>query len=74
MKRKTIGVLLIAGLVVLLAMVVFAVPASARDCEIEFVKFNGTITYPDGSGIEGVTVEIKNNPFGRLSGRQWVQT
>ncbi|RLI00080.1 hypothetical protein DRO38_06985 [Candidatus Bathyarchaeota archaeon] len=61
MKIKTIGVLLIAGLVVLLAMMVFAAPASA--CEIEFVKFNGTITYPDGSGVEGVTVEIKKQSF-----------
>ncbi len=55
-KTKTIGTLLIAGLVVLSAMVVFATPVMAVDiwdgedeCDDDDpVRFNGTITMADG--------------------------
>jgi len=61
MKTKSMGTLLIAGLVVLAAMVVFAAPASA--CEIDFVKFYGTITDANGDPYVGHTVEIKKQSF-----------
>jgi len=56
LKTKTIGTLLIAGLVVLSAMVVFATPVVAVDiwdgedeCDDDDpIRFNGTITMADG--------------------------
>jgi len=60
MKIKTIGVLLVAGLVVLAAMVVFAGTASA--CQV--LKFNGTITDANGDPYVGHTVEIKKKAGG----------
>ena len=63
MKTKTVGTLLIAGLVVLSAMVVFAGTAAAT---VNFYKFAGTIT-DEGVGVEKVWVEIKNTD----TGMQW---
>ena len=60
MKIKTIGVLLVAGLVVLAAMIVFAGTASA--CQV--LKFNGTITDANGDPYVGHTVEIKKKAGG----------
>ena len=62
MKTKTVGTLLIAGLVVLSAMVVFAGTAAAFDFNV--YKFEGYIT--DGfGGVEGVSVVIENTNTGK---------
>ena len=59
MKIKTIAVLLVAGLVVLAAMVVFAGTAAAQEEGDDPIKFYGTITDGDGNPYVGHTVEIK---------------
>ena len=63
MKIKTIAVLLVAGLVVLAAMVVFAGTAAAQEEGDDPIKFYGTITDGDGNPYVGHTVEIKKKSF-----------
>jgi len=65
MKRKTTGVLLIAGLVVFSAMVVFAGTAAAQEeGDDPKIKFYGTITDGDGNPYGGHEVEIKKKAKG----------
>ena len=67
MKIKTIGVLLVAGLVVLAAMVVFAGTAAAQEGDEDPFKIYGTITDADGNPYVGHKVIIKkqHNKWGR---------
>ena len=62
MKIKSVGVLLIVGLVVLSAIAVFVSPASA--CEFDFIKFNGTITDANGDPYVGHEIEIEKKAWG----------
>ena len=57
MKIKTITVLLIAGLVVLAAMVVFAGTAAAEEDPYR-ITISGYINDTGGNGIPNVEVEI----------------
>ena len=59
MKIKTIEVLLIAGLVVLSAMVVFAGTAAAQEDDEDPFRIYGTITDADGNPYVGHEVIIK---------------
>jgi len=59
MKIKTIGVLLVAGLVVLAAMVVFAGTAAAQEGDEDPFRIYGTITDADGNPYVGHEVVIK---------------
>ena len=71
MRMKTIGVLLIAGLAVLSAMVVFAGTAAAQEEEDPYqVTIYGYITYPDGSGVHGAQVEITKE-LGSVGSGNW---
>jgi hypothetical protein len=70
LKTKTIGTLLIAGLVVLSAMVVFAGTAAAQgfppeNPEDDPNKIYGYITDGNGNPISGHTVEIKKDHDGK---------
>ena len=57
MKIKTIGVLLVVGLVVLAAMVVFAGTAAAEEDPYK-ITISGYINDTSGNGIPNVKVEI----------------
>ena len=71
MKIKTIEALLVAGLVVLTAMVVFAGTAAAEEEEDPYrVTIYGYITYPDGSGVHGAQVEITKE-LGLVGSGNW---
>jgi len=59
MKIKTITVLLVAGLVVLAAMVVFAGTAAAQEEDEDPFRIYGTITDADGNPYVGHEVVIK---------------
>jgi len=70
MKRKTIGVLLIAGLVVLSAMVVFAGTVAAQEDNEDPFRIYGTITDADGNPYVGHEVIIKKQ-HDRLGREVW---
>jgi hypothetical protein len=61
-KTKTIGTLLIAGLVVLSAMVVFAGTVAAQDDDP--IKIYGYITDANGDPVVGTDVTIKKDHSG----------
>ena len=63
MKTKTVGTLLIAGLVVLSAMVVFVGTAAAQEEEDDPIKFIGYITDANGAAY-GSNVEFKKDHGG----------
>ena len=70
MKRKTIGVLLIVGLVVLAAMAVFAGTAAAQEGDEDPFRIYGTITDADGNPYVGHEVIIKKQ-HDNLSQEVW---
>jgi len=69
MKIKTITVLLVAGLVVLAAMVVFAGTAAAEEDPYR-ITISGYINDTSGNGIPNVKVEITKE-LGRNNSGRW---
>ena len=63
MKTKTIGTLLIAGLVLFSAMVVFAGTAAAQEEEVDPIKFIGYVTDANDDAY-GSNVEFKKDHGG----------